>query len=62
MLDESIDPLDFIYFDICINCIKEKLTDKRRLEVKRPLDVLGSYIQIIVSHFLWLFKMINNIL
>ena len=38
--DEILDPLDFADFDICINCIKEKQTNKRRFKANRTSDVL----------------------
>ncbi|KAJ4710364.1 Retrovirus-related Pol polyprotein from transposon TNT 1-94 [Melia azedarach] len=40
VLDEILDPLDFTDFDICVNCIKGKQTNKRRFEANRILDVL----------------------
>ncbi|KAJ4728701.1 Retrovirus-related Pol polyprotein from transposon TNT 1-94 [Melia azedarach] len=38
--DEILDPLDFTDFDICVNCIKGKQTNKGRFEANRTLDVL----------------------
>ena len=38
--DEILDPLDFTYFDIYVNCIKWKQTNKRRFEANRSLNVL----------------------
>ena len=38
--DEILDPLDFTDFDVCVNCIKGKQTNKRRFEANRTLDVL----------------------
>ena len=38
--DEILNPLDFTDFDICINCIKGKQTNKRRFEANRTSDVL----------------------
>ena len=40
MSDEILNPLDFIDFDICINCIKGKQTNKMRFEANRTSDVL----------------------
>lgn len=40
MSDEIFEPLDFIDFDICVNCIKGKQTNKRRFEANRALDFL----------------------
>ena len=37
---EILDPLGFIDFDICVNCIKGKQTNKRRFEANRTSDVL----------------------
>ena len=38
--DEILDPLNFIDFDNCINCIKRKQTNKWRFEPNWTLDVL----------------------
>ena len=40
MLDEIFNPLDFTDFNISVNCIKGKQTNKRRFEAKRILDIL----------------------
>ena len=40
VLEEILDPLGFIDFDICVNCIKGKQTNKRRFEANRASDVL----------------------
>ena len=40
MSDEILNSLDFTDFDICINCIKGKQTNKRRFEANRTSDVL----------------------
>ena len=40
MSDEILNPLDFIIFDVCVNCIKGKQTNKRRFEANRSMDVL----------------------
>ena len=37
---EILNPLDFTDFNICVNCIKGKQTNKRRFEANRTLDVL----------------------
>lgn len=38
--DEILNPLDFTDFDVCVNCIKNKQTNKRRFEANRTLNVL----------------------
>ena len=35
-----LNPLDFTDFDICVNCIKDKQTSIKRLDVNRTSDVL----------------------
>ena len=40
MSDEILNSLDFTDFDICINCIKGKQTNKRRFEANRTSNVL----------------------
>ena len=40
MSDEIFDPLDFTNFDICVNCIKRKQTNKRIFEANRTSNVL----------------------
>ena len=40
MSDEILDPLGFIDFDICVNCIKGKQTNKSIFEANKTLDVL----------------------
>ena len=40
VLDEILNPLNLTDFDICINCIKGKQTNKRRFEANRTSDVL----------------------
>ena len=40
MSDEILDPLDFPNFEVCVNCIKGKQTNKRRFEANRTSDVL----------------------
>ena len=35
-----LDPLDFMDFDTCVNCIKGKQTNVRRLDANRASDVL----------------------
>lgn len=40
MSDGIFEPLDFIDFDICVNCIKRKQTNKRRFKANRTLDFL----------------------
>ena len=41
MSNGILDPLDFIDFDVCVNCIKGKKTNIRRLGANRTSDVLG---------------------
>ena len=38
--DEILDPLDFTNFDVCVNCIKGKQTNIRRLGANRTSNVL----------------------
>ena len=38
--NKILDPLNFINFDNCVNCIKEKQTNKRRFEPNRSSNVL----------------------
>ena len=38
--DEILDSLDFTNLNICINCINQKQTSKRRFEGNRTLDAL----------------------
>ena len=40
MTDEILDLLDFIGFNISVNCIKRKQTNKRRFKANRTLDIL----------------------
>ena len=40
MYDGILDPLDFMDFNTCVNCIKEKQTNVRRLGANTTLDVL----------------------
>ena len=40
MFDGILDPLDFMDFDTCVNCIKGKQTNIRRLGANRASDVL----------------------
>ena len=40
MSNGILDPLDFMDFDTCVNCIKGKQTNVRRLGANRALDVL----------------------
>ena len=40
MLDEILDPLDLSGFEVCIECIKGKRTNIRKLGVERAKDVL----------------------
>ena len=40
MFDGILDPLDFVDFDTCVNCIKGKQTNVRRLGANRASDVL----------------------
>ena len=40
MSDGILNPLDFMDFDTCVNCIKGKKTNVRRLDANRSLDVL----------------------
>ena len=60
--DEILDPLDFTDFDICVNCIKGKQTNKRRFEASRTLDVLELIHTTFVGHSQRLLGMVNNIL
>ena len=39
MSDGILDPFDFMDFDTCVNCIKGKQTNVRRLSANRALDV-----------------------
>ena len=38
--DGILDLLDFTDFDVCVNCIKDKQTNIRRLGAKRTSDIL----------------------
>ena len=40
VLDEILDPLDLSNFEVCIECIKGKRTNIRKLGVERAKDVL----------------------
>ena len=40
MSNGILDPLDFSYFDKCVNCIKGKQTNVRRFGANRSIDVL----------------------
>ena len=40
MLDEILDPLDLSDFEVCVECIKGKRTNIRKLGVERAKDVL----------------------
>ena len=40
MLDELIDPLDLSDFEVCIECIRGKRTNIRKLGAERAKDVL----------------------
>ena len=40
MFDGILDPLDFMDFDTCVNCIKGKQKNVRRLGANRASDVL----------------------
>lgn len=40
MSDGILDPLDFTDYDLCVNCIKGKQTNKRRFQANRISDVL----------------------
>jgi len=40
MLDEILDPLDLSDFEVCIECIKGKRTNIRKLGAKRAKGVL----------------------
>ena len=40
MFDRILDPLDFTDFDVCVNCVKGKQTNIRRLGASRTSNVL----------------------
>ena len=40
MLDEILDPLDLSNFEVCVECIKGKWTNIRKLGAERAKDVL----------------------
>ena len=40
VLDEILDPLDLSDFEVCIECIKGKRTNIRKLGAKRAKDIL----------------------
>ena len=40
MSDRILDPLDFIDFDVCVNCIKGKQKNIRILGANRTSDIL----------------------
>ena len=40
MSNSILDPLDFLDFDICVNCIKEKQANVRRFGPNKSIDVL----------------------
>ena len=40
MSNGILDPLDFLDFDMCVNCIKGKQTNVRRFSTNRSIDIL----------------------
>ena len=53
MLDEILDPLDLSDFEVCIECIKGKQTNIRKLGAKRAKDVLKLYMTKKLRHIYW---------
>ena len=53
--DEILLDLDFLAFDVCVDCIKGKLIGKvRNAKIDRCTKLLGLFIQIFVDHSLLL--------
>ena len=56
MSKKILDPLDFTYFNICVNRIKGKQTNKMRFEANRTLD----FLELIHTDIWGLFPMVWN--
>jgi len=62
MVDEIIEPLDLKDFQVCIECIKGKRTNERKLSTEKAKDVLELIHTDICGLFLLFHGMDNNIL